>query len=767
MAKFKVGDRCIHTDIMGHMDKCIVTKADKPGRYTVEFYLGGEKEVAESSLRKLTNAVRNGYVPLRTKSGGVERVYDGDRVIYKGKEFTAEKLGSPSLAQGILVGDDGAKVTVSLKDPDLFATNAVCACNSTNAIVRKAMNATALNYSPYAKGAWIHDDKGRNYTVVEDEHWGKDGKAVRLVTIRDEQTKQTKEVPTTELSYRFHMGEAESCRKCGNAALNFSPGDKVSIIDTDIRYGGDKGEVVRKDGFRYVVRLTSRQDKPEVYFQPNQLKAANAEDAQGHEHGSDGKFTSKGGGSDGGDSYEDPKTKRMKERLAKMREKNEALRKEIDQRKAALAGKKAETEKMREDVMKANVEKWKAGLPKTKNTIVEKAINAVAKNADEYVIRKAFTPGKWLLERKTKSLGDAGSVKAFSSEDEARAYAKSKGLSVVNAVAKNDKWIDDFHVIVTGGTPDKELVDALKKKAAAWKAAKRNFSDTAAGAAHDKAESDAMAVAKRLGARWVQQGAVLKVIMPNAVARNDWVADRTGDYTWRETAKERGIKSALRAAGASYANYIPVNRGSVERMNYDSLSWVVRADESVIDKVAQKMKQLGMEEVSKPTWYQYDEFTVVGYTKIKPMPKNAVAKNSVSSDKIDQADIKILRDGGMSETDIVEAVRLWPMKEAKWGGLKTLAQFVSGSKAKDLLMRHHEWAQSAYEVNSSDTSLIDRTFGVTSTKTGKTTIGFKDPKTNLEVVVTKGPMWWMIKRSDGKKMKSVQNPAEWARKKFV
>ena len=174
----------------------------------------------------------------------------------------------------IVRGEDGqlAHPKASL----LYPVKNSRACNSTNAIVRKALNAAALNYSPYAKGAWIHDDKGKNYTVVEEEHWGKDGKAVRLVTIRDEQTKQTKEVPTTELSYRFHIGEAESCKKCGNATLNFSPGDKVSIVDTDIRYGGDKGEVVRKDGFRYVVRLTSRSDKPEVYFQPNQLKAANA-----------------------------------------------------------------------------------------------------------------------------------------------------------------------------------------------------------------------------------------------------------------------------------------------------------------------------------------------------------------------------------------------------------------------------------------------------------------------------------------------------------
>lgn len=516
---------------------------------------------------------------------------------------------------------------------------------STNSIVRNAtawcdaQNATALNFSPYAKGAWIHDDKGRNYTVVEEEHWGKDGKAVRLVTIRDEATKQTKEVPTPELFYRFHMGEAESCRKCGNAvvknadysntlkfildsvkpymdkrlkgdsswrypmlvitvlrkvcdkavmsagrydgkrpphriydiecekngykfqgnlivtgllhrddiddvsafdeydmtlslmyagkvanavSLNFSPGDKVSIVDTDIRYGGDKGEVVRKDGFRYVVRLTSRQDKPEVLLQPNQLKAANSEDAQGHEHGSDGKFASKGGGSDGGDSYEDPKTKRMKERLAKMREKNEALRKEIDQRKAALAGKKEETEKMRADVMKANVEKWKAGLPKTTNSVVAKALNAVAKNADEYVIRKAFTPGKWFLERKAKSLGDAGSIKVFSSEDEARSYAKSKGLSVVNAVVENavTDWERSYTIkglpvkLAYRGSPYNDIKATVEGGNRDWiEVARVSMSNPPS-----QAEAEKMVAPK-----WAR----IKRTAPNSIAKNaddDWVA---------------------------------------------------------------------------------------------------------------------------------------------------------------------------------------------------------------------------------------------------
>ena len=110
-------------------------------------------------------------------------------------------------------------------------------------------------------------------------------------------------------------------------------------------------------------------------------KALNTEDAQGHEHGDDGRFTSKdGGSSDGG--YEDPKIQRMRERLAKMREKNEALRKDIEARKAGLAKKKADTEKMRSEIMKANVEKWKASL-KSKNSIVQKALNAcgTARNA--------------------------------------------------------------------------------------------------------------------------------------------------------------------------------------------------------------------------------------------------------------------------------------------------------------------------------------------------------------------------------------------------
>lgn len=268
---------------------------------------------------------------------------------------------------------------------------------------------------------------------------------------------------------RWQFFNAKACnstnaivRKALNStALNFSIGDKVSIVDTDIRYGGDKGEVVRKDGFRYVVRLTSRQDKPEVTLQPNQLKAANSEDAQGHEHGSDGKFASKGGGSDGGDSYEDPKTKRMKERLAKMREKNEALRKDIEARKAALVSKKAGLEKMRAEVMKANVDKWKAGLPKTTNSVVAKAINAVAKNATDHTGR-------------TIKVGDRVTDVL---DSDSRAYPLSFGVKVTKVLGDKveitDKYgnrytEDGYNLEIVGNAVVQKALNAVSRNAVAY-----------------------------------------------------------------------------------------------------------------------------------------------------------------------------------------------------------------------------------------------------------------------------------------------------------
>ena len=104
--------------------------------------------------------------------------------------------------------------------------------------VKVAKNATALNYSPYRKGAWLHDDKGREYTVVEEEHWGKDGGAERFVTIRDEQTKQTREVPVTELAHRFDFGEAKNAAMAQNAVAmnwNFKNSYQFFCVDPSLK----------------------------------------------------------------------------------------------------------------------------------------------------------------------------------------------------------------------------------------------------------------------------------------------------------------------------------------------------------------------------------------------------------------------------------------------------------------------------------------------------------------------------------------------------
>lgn len=95
-----------------------------------------------------------------------------------------------------------------------------------------------------------------------------------------------------------------------------------------------------------------------------------------------------------------------------------------------------------------------------------------------------------------------------------------RNLRAANSRAINDKWIDDFHVIVTSGKPDASLLSALKEKATAWKLSKKNFSDRAAADRHNAAESKVYDIARRLGAKVVRQGAVMKVVMPNSRACN-------------------------------------------------------------------------------------------------------------------------------------------------------------------------------------------------------------------------------------------------------
>ena len=91
----------------------------------------------------------------------------------------------------------------------------------------------------------------------------------------------------------------------------------------------------------------------------------------------------------------------------------------------------------------------------------------------------------------------------------------------MNAVTMNDKWIDDFHVIVTTSKPDANLLSALKEKSEAWKIARKNFSDKAASDRHTSAEKKVYDIAKSLSAKVIQQGAVMKIVMPNAVAANN------------------------------------------------------------------------------------------------------------------------------------------------------------------------------------------------------------------------------------------------------
>ncbi|MBQ1429586.1 MAG: hypothetical protein IIZ06_07945, partial [Kiritimatiellae bacterium] len=53
------------------------------------------------------------------------------------------------------------------------------------------------------------------------------------------------------------------------------PGTKITVVDSPMRYGGMAGEVVRRDGSRYVVRLDDIAGM-EVQLNPNQISVKNA-----------------------------------------------------------------------------------------------------------------------------------------------------------------------------------------------------------------------------------------------------------------------------------------------------------------------------------------------------------------------------------------------------------------------------------------------------------------------------------------------------------
>lgn len=149
MAKFKVGDRVTDGDAVYEITdvddgiyewKVVSGKADR------SYSAGGEITWADNKMRlansavRSTNAVvqnalnaravRNGYVVLRTASGGTAKVYEGDRVSYAGEEYVAKALGSPQMDKATLVDGSGNKLIVRLKDVDLKALNARTARNA-------------------------------------------------------------------------------------------------------------------------------------------------------------------------------------------------------------------------------------------------------------------------------------------------------------------------------------------------------------------------------------------------------------------------------------------------------------------------------------------------------------------------------------------------------------------------------------------------------------------------------------------------------------
>lgn len=150
-------------------------------------------------------------------------------------------------------------------------------------------------------------------------------------------------------------------------------------------------------------------------------------------------------------------------------------------------------------------------------------------------------------------------------------------------------------------------------------------------------------------------------------ALNAWVPSRGAPlgHEWKETQAERRIKSALQSAGAKKADYLPWNHGTAKTGNYDTLSWYVVAHEDDIEKVATKMRQLGMIDVSKPKWDAYDDFYVVGYTKIEPIPLNADT-SVLRETAVNGSDDAILR--LCKPNNIIQRGKTENLHEVRYGG---------------------------------------------------------------------------------------------------
>lgn len=152
--KFKVGDKAMLVWSQPGAGEIVKLTGKTPaGLFKFKMDDGGEGQVEEKDLAPASmhisansapvtstnvvvqnalnaRAVCNGYVVLRTASGGTARVYEGDRVSYAGKEYVAKALGSPQMDKATLVDGSGNKLIVRLKDVDLKALNARRARNA-------------------------------------------------------------------------------------------------------------------------------------------------------------------------------------------------------------------------------------------------------------------------------------------------------------------------------------------------------------------------------------------------------------------------------------------------------------------------------------------------------------------------------------------------------------------------------------------------------------------------------------------------------------
>lgn len=78
----------------------------------------------------------NGYVVLRGVKGGTVKVFEGDSVNWRGREFIAKLVGSPELTK-MVIDDDGETYTVDMRDPLLKGYNSTVACNAMSVEIKR------------------------------------------------------------------------------------------------------------------------------------------------------------------------------------------------------------------------------------------------------------------------------------------------------------------------------------------------------------------------------------------------------------------------------------------------------------------------------------------------------------------------------------------------------------------------------------------------------------------------------------------------------